>query len=171
MLDTKSISTPMSASLKLSATSGPEFDNPTPYGGIVSALQYVTLTRPDIAFNVNKVCQYMHRPIVEHWTVVKCILRYLKYNSIWIVIKTIKILCYISLFYVDWVGCPDDRKSTSGYAVNLGPNLVSWSSRKQHIVSRSSIEAEYKVVANATAEITWFQFLFQKPTLSTSCMV
>jgi hypothetical protein len=60
---------------------------------------------------------------------------------------------------VDWAGCADDRRSPGGFAVFYGPNLVSWSARKQPTVSRSSTEVEYKAVANATAELMWMKKL------------
>jgi hypothetical protein len=59
----------------------------------------------------------------------------------------------------DWAGCPDERRSTSGYCVLLGKNILSWSSKKQPTVSRSSTESEYKALANASAELTWIQTL------------
>jgi hypothetical protein len=63
---------------------------------------------------------------------------------------------------VDWAGCADDRRSTDGFVVFLGSNLVSWSARKQPTVSRSSTEAEYKVIANVAAEIMWIQTLLDE---------
>jgi histone deacetylase 1/2 len=80
MKDSKIAPTPLSSSEKLSAMEGDPLgpDDSTRYRSIVGALQYLTLTRPDIAFSVNKVCQYLHSPTTAHWTTVKRILRYIK---------------------------------------------------------------------------------------------
>lgn len=73
----KPFPTPMTTNVTLTLGDSPAFSNPTKYRKIVGALQYVTLSRPDIAFVVNKVCQFMHSPTSNHWSAVKRILRYL----------------------------------------------------------------------------------------------
>jgi hypothetical protein len=62
----------------------------------------------------------------------------------------------------DWVGCPDNRKSTTGYLIFLGPNLISWCSKKQPTVARSSTEAEYRSLAMAAAELVWLRSLLRE---------
>uniref|UniRef100_A0A8R7Q6X9 Reverse transcriptase Ty1/copia-type domain-containing protein n=1 Tax=Triticum urartu TaxID=4572 RepID=A0A8R7Q6X9_TRIUA len=152
--------TPLPTSEKLSLHDGDILttDDSTRYRSIVGALQYLTLTRPDIAYAVNKVCQFLHAPTTVHWTVVKRILRYLQGTQSHGLKLCKSDSMLVSAFSdADWAGCPDDRRSTGGFAVFLGGNLVSWSACKQATVSRSSTEAEYKALANATAEVIWVQ--------------
>jgi hypothetical protein len=68
--------------------------------------------------------------------------------------------------YADWAGCLDSRRSTGGFAIFLGSNFISWSARKQPTVVRSSIEAEYKAISNATVEIMWIQTLLAELNLA-----
>jgi histone deacetylase 1/2 len=155
----------MSVTEKLSRHDGQLLspEDTTRYRSVVGALQYLMLTRPDIAFSVNKVCQFLQTPTEVHWTAVKRILRYLKHTSaLGLHIQKSSSLLLSGFSDADWAGCPDDRRSTGGHAVFLGGNLVAWSSRKQPTVSRSSTEAEYKSVANATAEIMWIQGLLRE---------
>ncbi|CAL2229706.1 unnamed protein product [Prunus armeniaca] len=77
MFDAKPCSTP-SSTIKLDTTSGDLIQDPIPYRSLVGALQYLTWTRPNIAFSVNQGCQHMHQPRTHHLTAAKCILRYLK---------------------------------------------------------------------------------------------
>jgi histone deacetylase 1/2 len=121
------------------------------------------MTRPDISIAVNKICQYLHEPTVLHWAAVKRILRYLQYTiDIGMRIRRSPSTLVSAFSDADWAGCPDDRRSTGGFAVYFGPNLISWSARKQATVSRSSTEAEYKSLANATAEIIWIQSVLRE---------
>ncbi|XP_012700229.1 uncharacterized protein LOC105914105 [Setaria italica] len=165
MSECRPVTTPLSTSEKLSLYKGTPLgvNDATQYRSIVGALQYLTLTRPDIAFAVNKVCQFLHAPTTCHWEAVKRILRYIRQcTSLGIKIHKSSSTLVSAFLDADWAGCIDDRKSTGGFAVFLGNNLISWSARKQPTVSRSSTEAEYKAIANATAEVMWVQILLRE---------
>ncbi|KAK1415763.1 hypothetical protein QVD17_31549 [Tagetes erecta] len=176
----KPVPSPITTSANLALGDSPEFDDPVKYRQVVGALQYVTISRPDVTYAVNKVCQFMHAPTNNHWSAVKRILRYLrgtsdygllfKHNSGTLLhAYTDSDFHSLSAFSdADWAGCPDDRRSTGGYAIYLGSNLVSWSARKQRTVSRSSTEAEYKALADTVAELTWLQTLLKELRVSTT---
>ena len=100
----------------------------------------------------------MHDPRETHLAALKRILRYVRGTlTMGLLIRPSTQADLVVYFDADWAGCPDTCRSTSGYAVFLGDNLVSWSSKHQNTISRSSAEAEYRAVANAVAEATWLR--------------
>ncbi|XP_062114458.1 uncharacterized mitochondrial protein AtMg00810-like [Humulus lupulus] len=154
---------PMKNGLRLSAFGSDPIESPQFYRSIVGALQYLTITRPEIAFSVNKVCQFMHSPLQSHWCVVKRILRYLSGTTDHgLYIKKSNSLDLVEFCNADWAVDPDDRRSTSGYCVFFGPNLIAWQSKKQQIISRSSTEAEFQSLANIIAELMWIKSLLRE---------
>jgi hypothetical protein len=126
----------------------------------MGALQYCTLTRPDIASSVNQLCQHLHHPTSAHWTAAKRVLRFLKSTSDHGITFPKTNLQLHALCDFDWAGSLDDRRSTSSFAVFLGGSLISWSAKKQPVVSRSSTEAAYTSLAIVTAEVYWLRMLF-----------
>ncbi|GJR52802.1 putative RNA-directed DNA polymerase [Tanacetum coccineum] len=173
------VSSPMVTSSSLSLDDSTAFSNPVKYRQVVGSLQYVTLSRPDIAFAVNKVCQYMHAPTENHWSAVKRILRYLhgtvEHGMLIRRSSGSTLQAFTDVLWkgnpdtsleafsdADWAGDSDDRRSTGGFAIYLGSNLISWTARKQRTVSRSSTEAEYKALADTVAELTWLQALLHE---------
>lgn len=176
MSEANALPTPMISSSKLSKFGGTCMNDPFLYRSIVGALQYATITRPDISFAVNKVCQFLSQPHDEHWKAVKRILRFLKgtihHGLLFKPFSLDRPVALHAYCDADWGSDPDDRRSTSGSCVFFGPNLVSWSAKKQTLVARSSTEAEYRSLANIAAEILWIQSLltelhipFQTPTI------
>jgi hypothetical protein len=162
MSECHSTTTPVDCKSKLSASDGPPAADPSEYRSIAGALQYLTLTRPDIAYAVQQVYLFMHDPREPHLALVKCILRYVKGTlSSGLQIGTGPMDSLTAYYDADRAGWPDSRRSTSGYCVYLGDTLVSWSSKRQTTVSRSSAEAEYRAVAHV-AECCWIRQLLQE---------
>jgi hypothetical protein len=112
---------------------------------------------------VNKVCQYLHEPRTPHLSAVKRILRYVRYTVDTGMLFRSSSSTLLSAFSdADWAGNMDDMRSTRGYAIFYGGNLIAWSARKQSTVSRSSTESEYNALGNATAELIWVQSLLKE---------
>lgn len=144
MLGAKEASTPMSNSAALSLHNASSSTDAAEYRSIVGALQYLSHTRPDICFAINKLSQFMHRPTETHLTAVKRVLRYLKQTiHHGLLLRRGQSLSLTAFSDFDWAGNVDDRSSTSAYITYLGGCPISWSSKKQRTVARSSTEAEY----------------------------
>jgi hypothetical protein len=141
MASCKPVDTPLSASSKLELMPGILYSDPTRYCQIVGALQYLTFTRPDICYVVNKVCQFMHAPTEDHWSIVKRILCYLQATITYgLHITRDSLLSLHGFTDADWADSINNHKSTSGYLVYLSSTSISWKFRKQRIVARSSTE-------------------------------
>jgi hypothetical protein len=163
MATAKPIHTPMEAGLQMSKFTGSKLSDPHLYWSIIGALQYATITRPDLIFVVNKASQFMAEPTESHWQLVQRILRYmqgtLSYGLTFRAWSTLSIHAYCD---ADWAGCPDDRRSTTSFAIYLGPNLISWSSKKQPTISHSSTETEYRNLAITTSKVLWISSLLHE---------
>lgn len=163
MENCKPVSTPLDPGRKFQQLSqGDEPFNVQTYQKAIGCLTYMsTATRPDVAAAVGVLSQYMSRPNKEHWIGVKRVMRYLKGT-----------LMYGLKFYAheeepelfgysdaDWAGDVDTRRSTSGYVFQIGSSTISWSSKKQATVAKSSTEAEYVALSSATQEAVWLRSL------------
>jgi hypothetical protein len=157
MTDCKPASTPIATTPLLTSTSTDLLSDPTPYRSLVGALQYATFTKPDITFAVNRVCQFMHKPSPAHFVAAKRILRYLKGTLDRGLLFQPSPFALTAFTDADWAGEPFDRRSTSGIIFFLGNNPITWLTKKQHTVSRSSTEAEYCSLASGAAELAWIR--------------
>ncbi|KAF5464553.1 hypothetical protein F2P56_014624 [Juglans regia] len=162
MVRAKAYTTPCTSPKKLTKFDGDPLPDLTQFRHIVKALQYCTLTKPDISYSVNQLCQFMHCPTTAHFTAAKRVLRYLKGTTDFGLYLTLGPLHLEAFCDSDWAVDPADRRSTSGYSVFLGQNLISWQANKQPVVSRSSIEAKYLSMAIATIELYWLRMLLKE---------
>ncbi|KAG6401021.1 hypothetical protein SASPL_137866 [Salvia splendens] len=150
LLGCKPSTTPMDSTKHLQQEDGEVLDDPTTYRRLVGRLVYLCITRPDITFAVNKLSQYLSKPHTGHMLAAEKVLRYLKGTIGHGLHYSTKSDLSLSIFSdADWAACPDTRRSISGFCLFLGTSLISWRSKKQHTVSRSSAEADRGVQGNA----------------------
>ena len=155
--------TPIDPNQKLGDAKDGNHVNTTRYQKLVGKLIYLSHTRPDIAFAVSIVNQFMHSPYEVHLEAVYRILRYLKSTLEKELFfekseqKTIE--AYIN---ADWAGSVTDRRSTSSYCTYIWGNVVTWRSKKQSVVARSNAEAEYRAMAHRVCGILWLKKILEE---------
>ncbi|CAH9080170.1 unnamed protein product [Cuscuta europaea] len=144
----------------LALATGDLISEPKSYRRLVGRLIYLSFTRPDLAYDVHILSQFMQAPRHEHWHAALCVVRYLKgAPGQGILLPYASDLHLTAWCDSDWVSCAPTRRSLTGWLIFLGHSPISWKTKKQHTVSRSSTEAEYRSMAAVTAELKWLKGL------------
>lgn len=162
LLGSKPLPTPLDPSIKLHQDTSKPFTDILSYRRLVGKLIYLTTTRPDIAFVTQQLSQFLTAPTTTHYESACRVVRYLKGSpGHGLMFRRDANLQLLGFTDADWAGCVDTRRSTSGYCFFLGTSLISWRAKKQHTVSRSSSEAEYRALSFASCELQWLLYLLQ----------
>ena len=168
MPECKPVSTPMVPGKRLSKEMCPqtaedkEYMKDKPYMRAVGKLLWLALaTRPDLAYTVSQLARFNSCPGPQHWTAVKRAFRYiagtLDYKLTYG--PSPHPTHFLTYSDADYAGCPDTAKSTSGYVLLMGGAAVSWSSKLQTRVARSSTESEYVAGESASREMAFFHHI------------
>lgn len=161
MLACRPAATPMDCTTHLQSQGDPlPATAASSYRRLIGRLIYLTNTRPDISYVVQQLSQFMNVPTIDHQKAASRVLRYLKGSPGQGLFYPASGSIHIQAFSdSDWAGCRDTRRSITGYSIFLGNSLISWKSKKQSTVSRSSSKAEYRALAATTCEIQWLTYL------------
>jgi hypothetical protein len=160
LLGSKPVGFPLEQNHHLPLATGTPLQNPDRYRRLVGRLVYLTVTRAELSYCVHMLAQFMHKPLEEHWNAAIRVVRYLKGNPGQGIL--LKAACDLQLYAwcdSDWAGCPLTRRSLTGWIVFLGNSPISWKTKKQNVVSRSSAEAEYRSMATTACELKWLKAL------------
>ncbi|XP_071718090.1 uncharacterized mitochondrial protein AtMg00810-like [Rutidosis leptorrhynchoides] len=153
---------PMDQNNKLTVDVGSPLADPEVYRRLIGKLIYLTITRPDICYTVQLLSQFMQNPTSVHMQAVKHLLRYLLLAPNQGIILANRSAVQLKAYCdSDWASCPMTRRSTTGFCILLGDSPLSWKSKKQNVVSRSSAEAEYRAMTLTCCEITWLVTLLK----------
>lgn len=162
LLASKPAATPMQRGTKLSQKLGTPLADPISYRRLIGKLIYLTNTRPDISYSVQQLSQFTNTPTTLHHDSAIRILRYIKSSpALGLFFPSNSHLQLKGFCDSDWATCPDSRKSISGFCIFLGESLISWKSKKQATVSKSSSEAEYRAMASIVCELQWLTYLLK----------
>ncbi|KAJ0463521.1 putative RNA-directed DNA polymerase [Helianthus annuus] len=147
-------------------------ENVNGFQRLIGKLIYLSLTRPDISYAVQFLSQFMHSPCQSHLDIALRLLRYLKLSpGKGFSFKKSGNMTLTGFVDSDWAKCLKTRRSVTGYGIFLGETLVSWKSKKQNVVSRSTAEAEYRAMCSATCEIMWILNVLSELKISCSLPV
>ncbi|KAJ4746686.1 Retroelement pol polyprotein-like [Rhynchospora pubera] len=158
LLGAKPAQTPIEQNHNLSKATGVVMLDPEKYRRLIGRLIYLTFTRPELCYAVHVLAQFMQAPLQTHYDAALRVVRYLKgHPGQGILLRTDSDLKLYGYCDSDWASCPITRRSLTGYFVKLGNSPISWRTKKQPTVSRSSAEAEYRSMATLTCELTWLK--------------
>ncbi|KAJ0520496.1 putative RNA-directed DNA polymerase [Helianthus annuus] len=153
----------MEQNLKLGKGEGEDKVDSSQYRRLVGHLLYLQATRPDITYIVNVLSQFVTNPRQNHMDATTRVLQYLKSTiGQGILLPKEGGMSLLSYCDADWLGCPMSRKSRTGYLLSLGGAPISWKSKKQSVVSRSSAEAEYRAMAATVSKVLWVRWLLSE---------
>lgn len=154
--------TPMPTSPKLLLTGGDKLEDPEKYRSLVGRLLYLGFTGPGLAFVTQQLSLFVHYPHQIHCDAALKVLSYLKQNPAQGLFYHANGSVAVESFGdADWASCLDSRKSVTSFCVFLGQSLISWNTKKQSTISRSSAEAEYQSLAATACELKWISYLLQ----------
>ena len=163
MMGCKPADTPIEPNTKLGTEEGSSPTNRDRYQRLVGRLIYLTHTRPDICYPVSLVSRFMNNPTESHMRAVNRILQYLKKTPGRGLYFKKNSSRQVEIFTdADWAGSMTDRRSTTGYCSYVWGNLVTWRSKKQSVVARSSAEAEFRAMAHGICEGIWLQRMLKE---------
>jgi hypothetical protein len=171
LTDCKTVDTPTELNARLNLHDCEPLRDSTLYRHLVGSLIYLIVTRPDISYAVHQVRQFMAAPRSTHFSAVLCIIRYLKGTLFHRLHFSSQSPLELHAFTdADWAGDPTDRRFTTGYCFLLDTSLISWCSKKQFVVARSSTMAEYRALVDTTSELLWLRWLLQDMGVSLSLL-